>query len=198
MNNQINYKLRSLIFKNLEQGALQALDPKSKEFFETSIQGTKNLFEISDAITRPEFDLRKTDAISDDNLTELCHYISRASDDAELFYSELIHYDYNTAVMLQAFSFIWLQENSYLTDPEIAMLMVIIYERLFAYDLEEIYDTLQSMNPEEDDIDDYSNSTIEVYDSSEFSDCDEEFQTFISEMIDCLEKAGFSTEEEED
>lgn len=187
----INYKTGSMSFPSVESRLNATFDSKFRAGLVSFKKRFKISFKIFTLIIRAEFDLKKTNAITKEDLSELCYRISESSEDEKIIYDELIHYNHKDAVFLQIHNYFWLQENSYLTDPEIALLMVIIYERLFAYNLQEVYDTLQSLNPAEDDIDDYSNSTIEVYGSSEFSDYDCEFQTFISEMINCLESYVF-------
>ena len=197
MNVKINYKTGSMSFPSVESRLQATYDSKFKAYMVTFSKRLKTVFRIYMIIARADFDFKKTNLIKEVDLIQLYHHVTTSRNYEDSIYDELIHFDYKDAVMLQAHIYSWLQENSYLNDQEIALLMLVIYERLFAYNLQEVYDTLQSMNPEEDDIDDYSNSTIEVYDSSEFSDCDGEFQTFISEMICCFEKAGFSTEKED-
>lgn len=196
MKTQILNNFKRAILFNFTNGLLQASDSKLEAYFVSKIKATKNLFKVTDVIIHANFDLNKTYAIAKEDLTELCYNVQLSSEDEELYYSELKHFDYKDAVLLQIHIYFWLKENSYLIGEEKCLLMMVIYERLFDYDLQEIYDTLKSLYPEEDDIDDYSNSTIEVYDSNEFTDFDGEFHAFLYEMICCFERNGYSDSEE--
>jgi len=178
-------KLRKAILANLRIGLRDAKfkNLKSVESFVSQIEGMKSLFKVEDEIISAEFDLKKTNAITREDLTELSYIVSLLSEEEELNYTELVHFDYKDAVFLQIHYYFWFNDYSALIGEEKCLLMMVIYERLFGYDMQEVYDTLKSLYPEEDDIDDYSNSTMEVYDSSEFSDCDGEFHAFLYEMI---------------